>query len=104
MVSILFYNLHKNRGSKMVSIIKPIRGTAGEVSLATANTVSNANLIRVINTGTGTALLNLANTTGGIYANVTLLANSVTFIVKDPTDTANGVVSTVRAAAIAYRD
>ena len=87
----------------MVSIIKPIRGTAGEVALTNANTVSNATLIRVINTGTGTALLNLANTTA-IYANVTLLANSVTFIAKDPTDTANGAVSTVRAAAIAYRD
>ena len=87
----------------MVSIIKPIRGTAGEVALTNSNTVSNATLIRVINTGTATALLNLANTTA-IYANVTLLANSVTFITKDPTDTANGAVSTVRAAAIAYRD
>jgi len=87
----------------MVSIIKPIAGTAGEVPLFPANTVSNATLIRVINTGTGTALLNLANTTA-IYANVTLLANSVTFIIKAATDTANGAVSTVRAAAIAYRD
>jgi len=97
----------------MVSIIKPIRGTAGEVALTNANTVSNATLIRVINTGTGTAFLNLANTTAvyanitllaNSYANITLLANSVTFITKDPTDTANGAVSTVRAAAIAYRD
>ena len=87
----------------MVSIIKPIIGTVGEVALTTANTVSNATLMRVINTGTGTALLNLANTTA-IYANITLLANSVTFVAKAATDTANGAVSTVRAASIAYRD
>ena len=87
----------------MVSIIKPLKGTVGEVALTTANTVGNSTLIRVINTGTGTAFLNLANTTA-VYANITLLANSVTFVAKDPTDTANGAVASVRAAAIAFRD
>lgn len=87
----------------MVSIIKPIIGTVGEVALTNSNTVSNSTLIRVVNTGTGTALLNLANTTA-VYANITLLANSVTYILKAPTDTANGNSSSVRAAAIAYRD
>lgn len=87
----------------MVSIIKPLKGTAGEIVLTTANSVGNATLIRVINTAGSTAFLNLANTTA-VYANITLLANSVTYIAKDPTDTANGAVSSVRAAAIAFRD
>ena len=87
----------------MVSIIKPLSGTVGEVSLANSNTVSNATLIRVINTGLGNVLLNFANTTA-VYANITLLANSVTFVSKATTDTVNASSSAVKAAAIAYRD
>lgn len=87
----------------MVSIIKPVVGTEGEVALTSANTVSNATLIRVVNTGSVTFLLNFANTTT-VYANITLLANSVTFVQKGSTDTVNSSNSSVRAASIAYRD
>ena len=96
--------MQKNKDCKMVSIIKPLVGTVGEVSLANSNNVSNSALVRVINTSASTTyLLNFANTTA-VYANITLLANSVTYVQKATTDTLNATSSSVRAVAIAFRD
>jgi len=66
-----------------------------EISIGTANTVANATLVRVINTG-GAAVLNI-----GATANVTVLNTEPVIIEKSATDTLTG--SGMVAAPIAYR-
>lgn len=70
-----------------------------EISIGTANTVSNSNLVRVINTGAA-AVLNIANS-GGVYANVTVSNTESVIIEKATTDTLTG--ANMLAAPIAYR-
>lgn len=62
---------------------KPLHG---ELSVASANTVNGAPLVRVLNTSGSTQVLTLANT-GGAYANLTVLNNQEVIIKKLQLDT-----------------
>ena len=52
---------------------KPLHG---EISIASANTVNGAPLVRIINTSGSTQVLVVANS-GGQYANLTILNNNL---------------------------
>ena len=71
-----------------------------EISIASANTVSSSNLVRITN-GASSAVLTIANTTA-TYANVTLVASEVIVVEKAVTDTVQG--SGMRAVQVAYRN
>jgi len=72
----------------MVEVLR-LNGT--EVSLASANTVANAVLVRVFNANTTTpSVLTIANTGGSTLANCTISFNREIFIRKNPTDTLAG--------------
>lgn len=81
----------------MTTIVKLL---GAEISIASANTVGGANLVRVINTGSA-AILNVANTTA-VYANCTVAQNESVTIEKAATDTVTG--ANMRAAPIAFRN
>ena len=77
-------------------IIKP---TGAEVSIASANAVANATLVRVINTG-ASAVLHIA--AGGTeYANLTVSNLEFVVIQKAATDTLTG--ASMLAVPIAYK-
>jgi hypothetical protein len=80
----------------MEMILKPL---GPEVSIATANTVSNSNLVRIINTGAA-AVLHLANT-GGEYANITVSNLQYIVIQKANADTLTG--ANMLACPVAYK-
>mgnify|MGYP006269652659 CR=1 FL=1 len=71
-----------------------------EISIATANTVSNSKLVRIVNTSGSATVLTLTNS--GVYANTTVGANEILTIEKAPTDTVAG--TNLRATPIAYRN
>lgn len=66
-----------------------------EISIGTANTVANSNLVRVINTGAA-AVLNV----GGV-GNVTVTNTESVIVEKEPTETLTG--TGMVAAPIAFR-
>ena len=66
-----------------------------EISIATANTVANSNLVRVINTGAA-AVLNI-----GSVGNVTVTNTEAVIVEKEPTETLTG--TGMVAAPIAFR-
>ena len=66
-----------------------------EISIGTANTVANSNLVRVINTGAA-AVLNI-----GSVGNVTVTNTEAVIVEKEPTDTLTG--TGMVAAPIAFR-
>lgn len=66
-----------------------------EVSIGTANTVANSNLVRVVNTGAA-AVLNI-----GSVGNVTVTNTEAVIVEKEPTDTLTG--TGMVAAPIAFR-
>ena len=76
-----------------------LRVKGAEVSIASANTVANSNLVRVINTG-ATAVLHVANT-GGEYGNLTVTNTYWVIVEKLPTDTLTG--ANMLAVPVAYR-
>lgn len=67
-----------------------------EISISTANTVGNATLVRVLNTG-ATAVLNVGTT-----GNVTVTNTNAIIVEKRPTDTLTG--SNMLAVPIAYNN
>lgn len=77
-----------------------IKLLGAEISIATANTVANANLVRVINTG-ATATMNVAYTNGVVYANVTVTNTESIILQKSITDTIIG--ANMKAVPVAYR-
>jgi hypothetical protein len=77
-----------------------IKLLGAEIAIGTANTVANANLLRVINTG-ATATMNVAYSNGVVYANVTVTNTESIIIQKAITDTVIG--ANMKAAPIAYR-
>jgi hypothetical protein len=81
----------------MTTIVKLL---GAEISIASANTVGNANLVRVFNTGSA-AILNVSNTSA-IYANCTVGQYESITIEKATTDTLTG--ANMRAAPIAFRN
>lgn len=72
-----------------------IKVTGPEVSIATANLVSNSTLVRVLNTG-ATAVLQVGTT-----GNVSITNTEPVVIEKRPTDTLQG--ANMLAAPIAYK-
>lgn len=65
-----------------------------EISITSANTVANASLVRVLNTG-ATAVLNI-----GAVGNVTVTNTYAVIVAKNPTDTLSG--ANMLAVPIAY--
>jgi hypothetical protein len=80
----------------MSNIIKP---TANQISLTTANTVYNAQLVFI--STTATAVITTANASGNI-GSFTLPANQWMFVAKGPTDTVSANIA-VYATSSAYR-
>lgn len=80
-----------------MNIAKPL---AAQISLTTANTVSNASLVFV--STTATALLTVAYANTVVKGSLTLPANQYIFVDKGPTDTLAANVA-VFATSVAYR-
>jgi hypothetical protein len=72
-----------------------------ELAITTANTVSLAKVVRVVNTSGSVTVLTVANTTS-TYGNTTIAPNEVIIVEKATTDTVAG--ANLRAAPIAYRN
>ncbi|MDC3266325.1 hypothetical protein OAU13_00200 [bacterium] len=84
-----------------------IKFKAPEIALSTANTVSLASVVRLINSNTDTvSTITIANT-GGTIASFTLgyagTDESVIYVAKEPTDTVAASGGTVKAASVAYK-
>lgn len=87
----------------------PIKVIGAEIALTTANTVSNASLVRIINTdASNNATITIKNANSDVTGSFTLGAvgsdASCEFIVKQPTDTIEVSNTTlVKAVSVAYR-
>lgn len=77
-----------------------IKVKSAEVSIGTANDVSSATTVRVINTGTA-AVLNFAYANSSVYANTTVASGEAVVVVKGPTDLLTG--ANMKAASVEYR-
>jgi hypothetical protein len=53
-----------------------------EISIASANSVSNAKVVRVINTGQHDTVMNVAHANGTVYGNCTVTRDCVVMIQK----------------------
>ena len=74
-------------------------GKSTEISFTTANTVSNANVVRVY--APSASVLTFANT-GGTIGTYTMGAGTEQFFVKERTDTIAATVA-VNAVAVSYK-
>jgi hypothetical protein len=72
-----------------------------EMSLSTANTVYDANVVRVFNNTAGNVLITRTNSDDVVIGTCTLQANTVSLVEKNPTDTLTAA-SAVLATSIAY--
>jgi len=72
-----------------------------EISIASANTVYSSKLVRITNTTSGVAVLQIANTVANT-ANVTLTSYEVITLEKATTDLVSG--AGLRAVPVAYRN
>jgi hypothetical protein len=83
-----------------------LRLKSNEVTLnATGNTVGNASLVRIVNTGTATSVITRTSNAAAQIANCTILAGSEDFIEKLPTDTlTSSNTTTCLAVSCAFRD
>jgi hypothetical protein len=86
----------------MTEILKVL---APEQAANTANSYSNNSVIRLVNVGTGPALINV-NTSNSNYVNTsfTMLGNSTVVIQKWTTDTLIANNNSVFAAPVAYKN
>lgn len=82
----------------MAEALKPI---GSERSIATANNVATAKVVRVINTGAA-AVLNLAYANSTVYANLTVSNTQYVVVEKQPTDTLTG--ANMLATPLAYNN
>jgi len=78
-------------------IIKP---QGAEISIATANTVANSSLVRVINTGAA-AVLHFKDSTGSEYANLTVSNAQYVVVQKNVADTLTG--ANMLAVPVAFK-
>ena len=78
-------------------IIKP---TGTEVSIATQNSVSNASLVRIINTGAA-AVCNVEFANATVYASFTVSNTESVILQKSPTDLIVG--PNMKAVSVAYK-
>ncbi|NDC22678.1 MAG: hypothetical protein EB078_07840 [Proteobacteria bacterium] len=95
----------------------PLKPISTEIVLTTANSVSEAVLVRVVNTdGANSAVITLQSNTGTVLATFTLGPSGTDFgkeyVVKNPTDTlkANNATNNgayagagIKAVSVAYR-
>jgi len=72
-----------------------------EISINSANTVGNNQIIRVVNPTTSNTVLLVQYANGTTYASATVLANSEIVVTKNTTDLVIG--SGQLATAVAYR-
>jgi hypothetical protein len=84
----------------------PTKFLSTEVTLTTANTVSDATLVRCLNSNTTTmSTITVANS-GGTIATFTLpylgSDESVVYVAKHPTDTLAASGGTIKAVSVAY--
>lgn len=79
---------------------RTIKVISSEVDLGTANTLSDAGLVRVYNNTAGDVLITRASV-GGTIGTVTLQANTVEYMVKAPSETL-AANATVRAVSVAF--
>lgn len=77
-----------------------VKVVASEIALTTANTVSNASLVRIFNGSGGQALITRAEN-GNTLGTVTLVSGEVIYLQKYPTETLASNVS-VRAVSVAF--
>lgn len=77
-----------------------IRLKGAEVSIASANDVASATVVRVMNTGAA-AVLNVAYANSLVYANCTVSNTESIVITKAPTDLLTG--ANMKAAPVEYR-
>jgi len=87
----------------MVDVVK---FKASEIALTTANTVSLASVVRLLNTNASTiSTITVANS-GGTIATFTLgivgSDESVLYLKKEPSDTVAASGGTVKAASVAF--
>lgn len=81
-------------------MILKLLGTEIDIG-STANTVSNATLVRVINTGAA-AVCNVANSGGSIIASATVANTQYVILQKSATDKLIG--SGMKAVPVAYKN
>lgn len=86
----------------------PIKVISQEIALTTANTVSGASLVRLVNVNPTTdALITIRNSSNTIIGSFTLGSSAADFsneyVVKQPTDTVEASGGTVKAVSVAYR-
>lgn len=84
-----------------------VKFKASEIALTSANNVSLASVVRLLNSNTTTAsTITIANS-GGTIATFTLnfagTDGSEIYVVKEPTDTLTATNGTIRAASVAYK-
>lgn len=79
--------------AEMVKII------ASEIALTTANTVSNASVVRINNNSGSAVLITRAN--GGTLGTVTLASGEVIYLQKAPSDTLASNAA-VRAVSVSF--
>ena len=80
----------------MAEMVKVI---ASEIALTTANTVSNASVVRINNNSGGAVLVTRAN--AGTLGTITLAAGEVIYLQKAPTETLASNVA-VRAVSVSF--
>ena len=78
-------------------IVKPL---SEEISIDTANTVSDSKLVRVYNANTAAQIITIANSSANV-SSFTLAPDSSAFVEKENTHTIQG--SSVLACSIAYK-
>jgi len=83
-------------------VVKPL---TTEANLSANTTVSNSQLVRIINTTTAVQVLTFGNGTSSntTYANLTLLANSAIVVQKASLDILNAGNTSVLAVPIAWK-
>lgn len=77
-----------------------IKLKGAEISIATANTVSDSTAVRIFNTGAA-AVCNVAYANGVVYANATISNTEALVLVKSSTDTVIG--ANMKAVPVQYR-
>ena len=77
-----------------------IKVLGAETSIATANSVANATLVRIINTGAA-ATCNVAFANALVYANLTITNTENIVLQKSATDLITG--ANMKAVSIAYK-
>jgi hypothetical protein len=77
-----------------------IRLQSSEIALSTANTVNNSKAVRVLETGTGNALITHKDAGGNTIGTITIRQGNEFYFRKDPTDTLTSNSATTVAVAV----